>query len=304
MSELDNDGQRKRRTGIVLPSILILIGILLLLNNLGLVDWNVWGAIARFWPLILIAVGLELILGKRSISGAVGLMIILVIVAGSALAFRSPTSRGATRTRVEKPLSGATSAEIEIDMGVGALYLGSLANSSYLVSGTVETAAGGWLTQDFSITGTKARLVLSENRGFPFFSMGKQPAMKWDLALNEGIPMRLDIRTGVGETRIDLEHVLATDVELRTGVGKTDLTLPATGDVKAALSGGIGETVIHIPRGVAARIRTKTGIGAVQVYGDYTRINSEYISSDFNTAKNRVDLEVKGGIGSIRIQDR
>ncbi len=50
MSELDNDGQRKRRTGIVLPSILILIGILLLLNNLGLVDWNVWGgAIARFW---------------------------------------------------------------------------------------------------------------------------------------------------------------------------------------------------------------------------------------------------------------
>ncbi len=98
--------------------------------------------------------------------------------------------------------------------------------------------------------------------------------------------------------------MLATDVELRTGVGKTDLTLPATGDVKAALSGGIGETVIHIPRGVAARIRTKTGIGAVQVYGDYTRINSEYISSDFNTAKNRVDLEVKGGIGSIRIQDR
>jgi len=303
MSEFDNDGQRKRRTGIVLPSILILIGILLLLNNLGLVDWNVWGAIARFWPLILIAVGLELILGKRSISGAVGFMIILVIVAGSALAFRSPTSRGAiTRTRVEKPLSGATSAEIEIDMGVGALYLGSLANSSYLVSGTVETAAGGWLTQDFSITGTKARLVLSENRGFPFFSMGKQPAMKWDLALNEGIPMRLDIRTGVGETRIDLEHVLATNVEVKTGVGKTDLTLPATGDVKVALSGGIGETTIHIPKGVAARIRTKTGIGSVKVYGDYDRINDEYVSPGFNSAENRVDLEVKGGIGSIAIQ--
>jgi hypothetical protein len=99
--------------------------------------------------------------------------------------------------------------------------------------------------------------VLSENRGLPFFSMGKQPAMTWDLALNEGIPIRLDIRTGVGEARIDLERVLATDVELRTGVGKTDLTLPATGDVKAALSGGIGETVIHIPRGAAARIRTK-----------------------------------------------
>jgi predicted membrane protein len=132
--------------------------------------------------------------------------------------------------------------------------------------------------------------------------MGKQPAMKWDLALNEGIPMRLDIRTGVGETRIDLEHVLATNVEVKTGVGKTDLTLPATGDVKVALSGGIGETTIHIPKGVAARIRTKTGIGSVKVYGDYDRINDEYVSPGFNSAENRVDLEVKGGIGSIAIQ--
>ncbi|HOO31352.1 MAG TPA: hypothetical protein PLU15_10380 [Bacillota bacterium] len=147
-------------------------------------------------------------------------------------------------------------------------------------------------------------MLSTENKDFLSFSLGRQPEKKWDLALNEGIPIRLDIRTGVGEARIDLERVLATDVELRTGVGKTDLTLPATGDVKAALSGGIGETVIHIPRGVAARIRTKTGIGAVQVYGDYTRINSEYISSDFNTAKNRVDLELKDGIRSIRIQDR
>ena len=93
-------------------------------------------------------------------------------------------------------------------------------------------------------------------------------------------------------------------VDLRTGVGKTDLTLPAKGHASVTLSGGVGETVIYIPRGVAARIRTKTGIGSVQVHGDYTRINDEYISPDFNTAENRVDLEVKGGIGSIRIQGR
>jgi len=85
-------------------------------------------------------------------------------------------------------------------------------------------------------------------------------------------------------------------------VGKTDLTLPATGHSRVTLSGGIGETIIHIPRGVAARIRTTTGIGSVQVFGNYTRVNNEYISPDFNTAENRVDLEVKGGIGSIRIQ--
>ena len=307
MAELGNNGEkRRRRSSIVLPSILILLGILLLLHNLGLVDWNVWAAIARFWPLILVALGLELILGRGSISRSIVIIIILVIISG--LALRHPTARGAvTRTRVEKPLSGATSAQIQINMGVGALYLSSLPDSSDLISGTVDTAVGEWLREDFKVIANKARLVLSTENSdffadFNFFGLGAQPARKWDLSLNESIPVSLDIRTGVGEARIDLEHVLAIDVEVKTGVGKTDLTLPATGHSRVTLSGGIGETIIHIPKGVAARIRTKTGIGSVQVYGNYIRQNKEYISPDFHTAESRVDLEVKGGIGSIRIE--
>lgn len=308
MADVDRNGEkRSRRRSVVLPAVLILLGVLLLLNNLGLINWSVWTAIARFWPLVLIALGLELILGRGSVSTSAIVIIVLVIIVGSGLALRHPTARGAvTRTRVEKPLSGATSADIEINMGVGTLYLSSLANSSDLISGMVDTAVGEWLTQDFKITGNKARLVLSTESGSfidpYFFGIGRQPARKWDLALNESIPTSLDIRTGVGEARIDLERVMATAVEVRTGVGKTDLTLPAMGNAKVTLSGGVGETVIHIPKGVAARIRTKTGIGSVQVHGNYTRINNEYISPDFDTAENRVELEVKGGIGSIRIQ--
>jgi hypothetical protein len=307
MTDPGNDGQkRRRRSSIIIPSVLILLGILLLLHNFGLIHWNVWVAIARFWPLILIALGLELILGRGSVSRSIVIVIVFIIIFG--LAVRHPTARGAiTRTRVEKPLSRITSAEIEINMGVGALYLSSLPDSSDLISGTVDTAVGEWLKQDFNITADSARLVLStENNGFftdfNFFGLGAQPARKWDLAVSESIPISLDIRTGVGEARINLERVLATDVEIRTGVGKTDLTLPAAGHSRVTLSGGIGETIIHIPEGVAARIRTKTGIGSVQVYGNYTRSNNEHISPDFNTADNRVDLEVKGGIGSIRIQ--
>jgi hypothetical protein len=308
MADLDrNEKKRSRRRSVVLPAVLILLGVLLLLNNLGLMNWSVWTAIARFWPLILIALGLELILGRGSVSTSVIVIVVLVIIAGSGLTLRHPTARGAiTRTRVEKPLSGATSADIEINMGVGALYLSSLANSSDLITGMVDTAVGEWLTQDFKITGNRASLMLAtERRNFIdpyFFGIGRQPARTWDLALTQNIPISLDIRTGVGEARIDLERVMATAVEVRTGVGKTDLTLPAMGNAKVTLSGGVGETVIHIPKGVAARIRTKTGIGSVQVHGNYTRINNEYISPDFDTAENRVELEVKGGIGSIRIQ--
>ncbi len=309
MADRDHDGgKRRRRSSIVLPLVLILLGVLLLLSNFGLINWSIWTAIARFWPLILIALGLELILGRGSVSTSIIIIIVLIIIAGSGFALRSPTARGAiTRTRVQKPLSGATSADIEIKMGVGTLCLSSLQDSSDLISGTVDTAVGEWLTEDFKIIADEAHLVLgTENRNvlfdFNFFGLGRQPARNWDLMLNEDIPISLTVHTGVGESRIDLERILATDVEVRTGVGRTDLTLPATGHAKVTLSGGVGETVIRIPKGVAASIRTKTGIGSVQIYGDYTRINDEYISPNFDTAENRVELEVKGGVGSIEIR--
>jgi hypothetical protein len=71
---------------------------------------------------------------------------------------------------------------------------------------------------------------------------------------------------------------------------------------RAGLCSHILQLFVRCRKGVAARIRTKTGIGSVKVYGDYDRINDEYVSPGFNSAENRVDLEVKGGVGSIAIQ--
>jgi hypothetical protein len=305
--ERSNNGNRRRyKSSIVLPSILIIVGVLILLYNLGLVDLKIWVIIARFWPLILIALGIELIMGRGSISRSILLLVVLWIVFG--MVMRHPTPRGAiTSSRIERPLTGITSAEIEISMGIGELILASLSDSPYLITGTVETAVGEWPREDFKISNGKARFVLNSDTSsffhrFDFFGIGAQPARKWELALAESIPISLDIRTGVGGAYINLERVSATDVRISTGVVKTTLTLPAKGYSKVELSGGIGETIIRIPRGVAARIRTTTGIGSIQVRGNYSSINDEYVSPDFDSAENRVELNVKGGIGSIRIE--
>lgn len=47
--------------------ILILVGLILLLNNFGVLPWGVWGVIFKFWPLILISLGLKTAFGERSI---------------------------------------------------------------------------------------------------------------------------------------------------------------------------------------------------------------------------------------------
>jgi len=51
------------RGPIVLPLALIAGGVVLLLSNLGYLDVDVPDLIRRFWPLLLVALGLEIILG-------------------------------------------------------------------------------------------------------------------------------------------------------------------------------------------------------------------------------------------------
>ncbi len=59
--------KKTHRVGLVWPVILISAGMMFLLNNLGLLSWNVWGTLWRLWPVLLIAAGLDILIGRRSI---------------------------------------------------------------------------------------------------------------------------------------------------------------------------------------------------------------------------------------------
>ena len=61
----------RRQTGFVFPVLLIGAGVLLLLNTMNVIDWNVWGNIWRLWPLALVAVGLELLVKCACLDGVV-----------------------------------------------------------------------------------------------------------------------------------------------------------------------------------------------------------------------------------------
>ncbi|MEN6369561.1 MAG: DUF5668 domain-containing protein [Thermotogota bacterium] len=47
---------------LILPLLVLGAGIVLLLNTLEVVSWAVWEDIARFWPVLLIAIGLSALL--------------------------------------------------------------------------------------------------------------------------------------------------------------------------------------------------------------------------------------------------
>ena len=62
---------------------ILLIGLILLANTLGILEWSVWYNVIKLWPLLLISAGLSIIFRERGLSFLGPLIIFLAIIVGA-----------------------------------------------------------------------------------------------------------------------------------------------------------------------------------------------------------------------------
>ena len=300
-----NDVHRRSLIG---PVILIGLGIVFLLNNLGVLSWSVWEVIFRLWPVLLVAAGLDLLLGRRSIWGSLlALVLTVAIVAGVLWLFGSGIIRGreAAAEEVAQALGGATQARVIIAPAVGSLRVESLAESDNLIAGVIHPVSGENVNRDFTVEDETATFTLQSAGSFgpftPFFgSWGGEPG--WDLGLNGEVPLELEVSMGVGESDLDLEELQVSDLTVSMGVGQTTVVLPAVGRFQAKIDGAIGQTVVVIPRGMEARVQVDTGLAGSRLPAGYRQQDDVYTSPGYASAEDRVDLEVSQAIGNVSIR--
>lgn len=247
---------------------------------------------------------------KDSLSRLIAALIAAAVILGlGAAVWWSDTWRSGgtavTQEPIRQPLTTATRAEVAIAMGAGTLQLDARAPSSQLIDGTVGRRAREQVTRDFRLIGETAHYTLrtqSTDATFMPLRLRSEQEVRWELHLTPAVPMALKVDTGAGTARLDLKELRATDVEVNTGVGTTTLTLPQAGQLQAEINGGVGTTTVLIPAGMAARIEAVAGLGSIRVEGDYARDENVYVSPDYQTATNRVALQIRGGIGTITIR--
>lgn len=298
---------RNRRRGLVGPLLLVAAGIFFLLSNLGLIGWDAWQILFRFWPVLLIALGLEILIGRRSLLGSVVVVIIVLALIAGGLAF-FPSSEGSglstTTQNISQPLQGAKGANVDIAYGAGQVSLGPLTDSDLLVSGTVSTSGGQETTSSFQMAGETANYRIAARLANPGPAVPPwvRGSDSWSLRLNSSVPLSLRLNGGVGTADIDLSQLKVTSLDANLGVGKTTITTPASGHVQGRINAGIGEVLVVVPSGMGVRLQADSGLGGLNVPPSYIKQGNLYVSPDYATAQNKLDLTVKGGIGKLTIQ--
>jgi hypothetical protein len=299
----------KRRGSIVFPVLLVGLGIVFLLNNLGYLGWDVWLVIGRMWPVLLIAIGVDVLLGRRSAMGAaLSLVIILALFAGGVWFFYNTTPRAndyRTET-ISRPLDDAGEAEVTIDFSVGTFNVDATGDTTDLLSGSLDLYPGESLSEDFRTVGDKAYYKLGtqnyNNPGFWFFPPIGPNTRTWDLLLNADFPIMLDIDAGVGEGNLDLRGMTLEGINIDSGVGELTLYLPADGDFDVDISGGVGEVTVFVASDAPMRITVDGGLGNTSFDSDFYRHGDAYVSEAYEAGGDVIDLNIDGGVGSVSVR--
>ena len=297
-----------RRPSIIGPLLLITAGVLFLLANMGMLPFTFWELAARFWPIVLILIGLEIIFGRRSMLGALVILVLWLGLVGGVIwiAYAQgggilPTTAAATE-ELSQPLADIKSATVDLNVGFSNTTLTALgSDSGDLIKGTFSHGQGIRIVKSYNVAGGDGRLSLKEEG--TSFILGGATVSRWDLGLNPGIPINLRVDGGVGRTSLDLGTLKITSLQIDTGVGNVNVTTPGSGTVTMRLNGGVGSAIVNIPQGVAARLRVNTGLGGIRVdESRFPKFGDVYQSADFASATNKVDGEIDGGVGSITIR--
>ncbi|MGD1996686.1 MAG: hypothetical protein PVH62_07930 [Anaerolineae bacterium] len=268
-----------RRSTLLWGTALILVGVLLLVDSLGLLgDVGVWNLI---WPLGLIAVGLW--------------------VLWTAIGVRRPIDA----EEATIPLKGAARAHVRIRHGAGRLRVEGVAGPGELAKGTF----GGGLEYHAKQEGELLDVEMYTPRQVFWrfltpWNWREGSGLDWTLSLNGEVPLSLDLEIGAGDARLDLRDLQVTELRASSGASSTHLTLPAhAGHTYAEVKAGAASVAIRVPSGVAARIRVGGGLASIGVDRDrFPRVGSFYQSPDYDTAPNKVDVDIEAGVGSIKVR--
>lgn len=289
-----------------LPYILIVVGVLILIGNLGPGFgslFTAFGSLLNLWPIAVIALGVDLLTAGKYRTMVIGAAIVIALVFLFAVPNQGGRVAGAGDPQdVRIALDGATSVDVTIDMGVAELTLGSDSTTTDAVSGVVRPSRAERFEQDSSRRGSTLEIELrSRNAGGPFnFGFfGATNGGNWDLNLTERVPIDLEIDAGVGSSQLDLRNVRLAGFELDAGVGSVEATLPG-GNYTGSIDGGVGTITVRLPRGAPARIEVDTGLGGVSTSGDFQRSGDAYTTANYDGTG--VRLAISAGVGQVRIE--
>ncbi len=286
---------------------LLFLGIVFLLQSLNVLPWGLWETLWRFWPVLIIIVGLVILLRRFNV-WLVSLLVLALFGACLGIAIwqygLSPLT-GVITKNYSEPLGSLQRAQIEAGFTAGSLTVGSLSSgSSNFVEADYEVRNGeSSMKADFLRQGdSEGNLNLSVERlDRRFWDRG---GIRWVVNFTRRIPLAISIKSDVSNVDLNLSELEVIELHLDVDVGNYKVTMPSSaGTTYAYIKADVANVEVTVPGGVAAKIKVDDGLTTFDIdESRFPKKGDYYMSQDFESADNRIEFEIDSDVGMVHIE--
>jgi len=283
---------------------LLFLGVIFLLQTLHVLPWSLWGTLWRFWPVLLIIAGLSILL-RRYNPWLMSALILVLLFACLGIAIWQHGSflpSGEIAKSFSEPLDNLESAQIQINFTAGSLTIGSLPATSPNFVAADSKMRNGDMRTSFQQQGSEGILNLSTeqtNRRF-----WDEAESSWNIQFTRNIPLTLEVESAVGNLELDLSELKVTDLQMDIDAGNYVVKMPVSaGMTYADIKADITNLELTIPENVAAKLKIESDLVAFEVdESRFPKKGDYYISPNFDSAQNRIELELDCDIGRVQVK--
>ena len=308
--------------------ILIFIGAVFLLNNFGVINFY-WGSVWRFWPIIFILTGANMLFSRLNSSTGTILSVSLTLVALIFLGYqgtREPEHRIGrswfkfnhddwdrdSRDTKEDNANWATSntftelysgnvkrAELNIKGGATSYRLDD--TTSKLFNAEVKRNFGNYTLEKTSRDSVEVLTFRMRDKKQKW-NMDDMDGNEVNIQLNANPIWDINVEMGAGETNFDLTSYKISNLELKGGAASFKVKLPEpVTTINVTVETGVAEVDIRVPQASACRITVESGLSSKDFSGFTKQADGSYQTSNYSTSAKKIQIQLKGGLSSFEV---
>jgi hypothetical protein len=309
------------KTGkIVWGMIYIFIGSIFLLDNFTVIDFY-WVSVWRFWPVIFILIGINMLLSRfgnqKAVPALVAAITLLTLVLigyqGSrrnndstwiSFQFDNDDSENDSTQNVPsyfiEPYGGAKRAELRIQGGATSFKLQDT-TSSLFEADVKRPFAKYTLTK--SISDSVEVLNFRMRNGEQRWNLDEMENNETNIRLNLTPVWDIHIGMGAGEAIFDLTPYKVSSLKFEGGAASFEAKIGSLQPLtNVTVETGVANVEIDVPSESGCRIVVDSGLSSKDFIGFIKQTDGTYQTSNYSTAAKKINISLKGGLSSFEVR--